>query len=91
MLSGISGASYTVRRAGLAALRLERFAGHALHASRIAPEQQADFVVRPVALVDADFLALALRKIHQFARARPCPEDCSSSERSLPRSELPGM
>ena len=47
-------------------VRLKRLARHALQASWIASEQQADFVVRPVALVNADFLAFALRKINQF-------------------------
>ena len=89
MLSGSSGASNTASRAGVACAGVERFALHALHAPGIAAEQQADFVVRTVALVNAHFLPLAARKVDQFA-GTASPEDCSSSERILPRSELPG-
>ena len=46
----------------------ERLSLHALHAARIAAEQQADLVVRPVALVDADLLPFAFGQIHQFGR-----------------------
>jgi hypothetical protein len=49
---------------------LQRFALHALHAARIAAEQQADFVVGTVALMDPHFLPLAARKVHQFGRNR---------------------
>jgi hypothetical protein len=52
------------RRRGLRGF--ERFALHALHAARAAPEQQADFVVGPVALVNAHFLAFAPGKVHQL-------------------------
>ena len=48
----------------------KRLPCHPLHAARIAAEQDADFVVRTVALVNADFLPFALRKIHQFGRNR---------------------
>ena len=41
---------------------------HFLHAARAAAEQDADFVVRPVALVDANLLAFALRNKDQFGR-----------------------
>ena len=49
---------------------VERFALHALHAPGIAAEQQADFVVGTVALVNAHFLALAARKVDQLAGHR---------------------
>ena len=52
------------RRAGR--LALERLAGTAIHAARIAAEQEADLVVRTVALVNANFLALALRQVDQL-------------------------
>ena len=68
MLSGSSGASYMVSRAGVDVDAFERLAGDALHAAGIAAEQQADFVVGTVALVDADFLSFALRKVDQFGR-----------------------
>ena len=54
----------------MADVRFQRLAGHPIHAARTAPEQQANVVVRPVALVNADFLAFALRKIHQLGRNR---------------------
>ena len=90
MLSGSSGASIHRQARGRGLRGLERFALHALHAARIAAEQQADLVVGTVALVDAHFLALALAKDTPARRARPGRSDCSSSERILPRSELPG-
>ena len=55
---------------GTGRLGLQRLAFHALHAARIAAEQQADFVVGTVALMDAHLLAAALRKIHQLGRRR---------------------
>ncbi len=42
----------------------------AIHAARAAPEQQTNFVVRPIALVNAHFLPFALGKIHQFGGHR---------------------
>ena len=38
---------------------VDRLAGDAVHAAGIAAEQQADFVIGAVALVDADLLAFA--------------------------------
>jgi len=37
-----------------------------LRAARAAAEQDADFVVRPVALMNANFLALAFRNVDEF-------------------------
>ena len=74
MLSISSGASKTVRRAGVALWLSKRLAGDALHASGVAAEQQADVIVGPVALVDPHFLALAPRKIDQLRGHRRAGE-----------------
>src|SRR5262245_7135448 len=49
-------------------MRIDRIAAHALHAPGISAEKDADLVVRPVALMDADFLPAALREIDQLVR-----------------------
>ena len=56
------------RRGGLR--RVEAFALHALHAAGIASEEQADFVVGAVALVNAHLLPLAAREVDQLAGHR---------------------
>ncbi len=38
----------------------------ALHAAGSAAEEEADFVIGTIALVDADFLALALGEVDEF-------------------------
>src|SRR5579884_3555928 len=47
---------------------LERLAGSAFHAAGAASEQEADFVVGAVALMNANFLAASARQVHQLGR-----------------------
>ena len=70
MLSAISGASYTVSRAGVAVVDSNASPDTRSMRPGLRPNRYADVVVRPVALMDAHFLALAFGKINQLGRNR---------------------